>query len=1749
MAIEFDYTNKDFELIAGLEPTSTPDADGDYVRIIVYPREAVNNIVTIDDKQAIFYSSMNVLPFNINISPFSDGYQTRIVGGEKNDFKIYQNGENIYIKPNEIFDEFQLPQGDYKIQVDFLNQFNPLFGPDSPLNYEDLPYPYWFEEYDINFDNSLDTIDVVQWGSAGRPDIMYDLAGDDNPDNIINTGNFPPKHSETEFNDDNPPLNPVSYFFNDISDFFPEAGVFKFIIKQISTSRKEIRLELRDVKITSEIAAGAKFIDYVTEQLNTNLNDGTVENSYQFGYVLNVGNGNHIPILNYQFDRLTNGKDNQSIILKLYEPISLNLNNLDFVTIEREVLTTQTQDIFYFSDVPDVFFGDGLEPDLQENWINFDGSNIQFESFNQISSSIDAINLESIISKSEYDYDNLNTDFSNFENHTFFGSAKKKIENFNSKIETIQSYYSEISSSLSSTGEEIISSSIFLKQKRQDLFDKINKEIQTFTPYERFLYYDGQSESTASAPSLGKNYVDKVPLFQSPHGKFNILNNYDGFNTVYQRTTEGLSTNSQVNLFTGKYKVHEKPFYNYSGSIYLSFLAKGSDVIGGLTSSINQHLLLGTSQNGFALPHDTAFTSSIFNPHLTGSEYQRYVFQESRSYFVPSTANNDMGELNSANGDFDLGSTKIIILSGSGIKTGSGKMRDSINVYPTTVVSQSNVPFFGSVMPAGNMFNISFDSGSLREIKITDVKVTLNNPSNVLPFDNVFKTTSTEWTTWYNNALTTAETFDTNNIHSFENNLPLYIQESSDYNDMKDFLNLQGEQYDLIRNHIDSMGTIHKRGYKKTDSPPNNILPMLLNNMGWQAINPFSGSLSDSLGEYLTGVTSIDDIKNNTWRKTLNNLIYIYKSKGTKNAVRGLLNTYGYPPDVLEFQEFGGSIGSQIGGDSFLNDAQPISLTTDYDANTSIGSFGFVETPKKLYQHMFTAPTSLHKRRIINFDWWMNQADLNTIEFVYRHYNTTNTQIMLESSGSDGETLWDLRLVPSADGTSGSFAFRLNDSNTGSLAIASNAFSMSTDYFRLHDGELWNVMIQRMTGSSRGVGRGTNEYRLHSSLQEKEKIKTYSYVTMSISGGITADSTLGGKGHFANQNWPSSGSRHYLTGSNLVVGKTVTGSFSQVKGWNTALSTSKFRQHTLNKFSTVGNNINSHRKELVYHFKLNENYTTSSVSASNQLLTIVDSAPKTTLTTDYSFQRSASHYTGSSVYTFDNISTINFTIQDNSQKQNDKHIIIKPKKTILRDLNPNKPAVDSLLNPIGKKPQYKSSTKLELYRSPQTFVDNFILNTIGGNNLETIYANPLNYYSHSYAELDEFRKDFFKAHPIEVDVNKFVRSYENIINNSIVEGVKSIVPARSTFSDRNSNFGVEIKPTILEKQKYENEEHSVEVNPNTATGSINILSIKDYLTGAKTGSLHRNTTGLNLLGSNYESSKKGTVLINVAASSSYEIPYSASISMGNQYSESVGYIHPPFLQPAGYVTSIVNPYSASISIISSVIHLSSSKAVTRLKDSSGISLTGSILIFPPSGTIDYASDNNKSFVNIHSNWGTSSNDVHFINFAGDSGSNEDYNVGHIDTRFHFYSIGDNEYYSSSIATSIGETNFENSSRFFNRIMMSSDFHSSVNYESLINITPGLHSGRMIGKTRYFTTSSDGNIILPANHVTKFSNPFKNRMYLGAQNTKPGRLNFQNYEDLSTSSFYSISVTSGESEIVVRGNKNPNIGSNDRIIYD
>ena len=52
----------------------------------------------------------------------------------------------------------------------------------------------------------------------------------------------------------------------------------------------------------------------------------------------------------------------------------------------------------------------------------------------------------------------------------------------------------------------------------------------------------------------------------------------------------------------------------------------------------------------------------------------------------------------------------------------------------------------------------------------------------------------------------------------------------------------------------------------------------------------------------------------------------------------------------------------------------------------------------------------------------------------------------------------------------------------------------------------------------------------------------------------------------------------------LFVGEIFSGSLAEIKSWATPLSKSKFQQHTLNKFSTIGNSLTSHCDELIYHY-------------------------------------------------------------------------------------------------------------------------------------------------------------------------------------------------------------------------------------------------------------------------------------------------------------------------------------------------------------------------------------------------------------------------------------------------------------------------------------------------------------------------------------------------------------------------------------
>ena len=101
-------------------------------------------------------------------------------------------------------------------------------------------------------------------------------------------------------------------------------------------------------------------------------------------------------------------------------------------------------------------------------------------------------------------------------------------------------------------GDGEITTLILIKEDaiiRTELFKKIYDKVGTFTPYERFLYFDSQKPSTASAPSLGRDYSFTHPV-TSIFGQSETLVNSEGFPKIYKHYNDSAD---DVEIFSGKY--------------------------------------------------------------------------------------------------------------------------------------------------------------------------------------------------------------------------------------------------------------------------------------------------------------------------------------------------------------------------------------------------------------------------------------------------------------------------------------------------------------------------------------------------------------------------------------------------------------------------------------------------------------------------------------------------------------------------------------------------------------------------------------------------------------------------------------------------------------------------------------------------------------------------------------------------------------------------------------------------------------------------------------------------------------------------------------------------------------------------------------------------------------------------------------------------------------------------------------------
>ena len=179
-----------------------------------------------------------------------------------------------------------------------------------------------------------------------------------------------------------------------------------------------------------------------------------------------------------------------------------------------------------------------------------------------LSSSLTPEIIQNISQSINKNYENLNVDFNDFENHVFFSSAVEKLKNFKSKVIDIQDFTNQISSSLAITSSHSGSTVTGL---RENLFKKITGIQNDFTPYEKFLYFNGQNQTTSSAPGIGINFAKPYAMNEyigsasSTQISSKKLPNYDGFNVVYNFDTEEV-TDSNIQLFDNIYLAEQSAY-------------------------------------------------------------------------------------------------------------------------------------------------------------------------------------------------------------------------------------------------------------------------------------------------------------------------------------------------------------------------------------------------------------------------------------------------------------------------------------------------------------------------------------------------------------------------------------------------------------------------------------------------------------------------------------------------------------------------------------------------------------------------------------------------------------------------------------------------------------------------------------------------------------------------------------------------------------------------------------------------------------------------------------------------------------------------------------------------------------------------------------------------------------------------------------------------------------------------------------
>ena len=266
-----------------------------------------------------------------------------------------------------------------------------------------------------------------------------------------------------------------NFFTNKISS--PSAELF---LKEISADRTEIR-------VGSTVLSN----EDIENAVNSIINEST-GSAYVIDYLINFGGNVQEITTNIALNRNSDGYE---ILFKLYQPLPEDIVEKSSLWVVKEKVNPYTFSINLDKlIIPDP--GPKLRgPNFSIEVPNQNNVSSPYQNYTNLISSLQNVSssyqqLLSLITSQSID---INTDYSTFNNFTFFSSANQRVANFYNKVKQIEThnndiiYYSSLTSSRPGLTLEI-----------NNITSSVNNIISNFDGFEYYLYFESGSTLTSS---------------------------------------------------------------------------------------------------------------------------------------------------------------------------------------------------------------------------------------------------------------------------------------------------------------------------------------------------------------------------------------------------------------------------------------------------------------------------------------------------------------------------------------------------------------------------------------------------------------------------------------------------------------------------------------------------------------------------------------------------------------------------------------------------------------------------------------------------------------------------------------------------------------------------------------------------------------------------------------------------------------------------------------------------------------------------------------------------------------------------------------------------------------------------------------------------------------------------------------------------------------------------------------------------